>query len=337
MPFFGLCMPYKVHKNDTMLAYSLAVLSVILVVLRSYTGRKMTDVAVTVRDIALMNAGRTVFGLAAGFILAWILTGSPNILVKDPEFLKLILFAGITNGLGLIVWYVAVERAAFMLVTILCSLSIFVPIVMSAIVYREAVTLMQFVGLLILIASFVLITSYNKDIRGKTSWVGVLAALGYALVAGMTDFSQKVFQYKAFPIDATIYSIYTTVVAMLTLTVSFWIMEIRRRRAPGQETEMERAARRIHPDYRPFTLKVMFSKYSLPVGFMAFSMFMTMFLNTFAAKTIPSVILYPLLKGGELILSMVVSAVLLKEKPNWKCGLGVLMAAAAMVIINVFK
>ena len=52
MPFFGPGMPYKLHKKEQMLAYSLAVLSVIL-------------------------------------------------------------FAGVTNGLGLIVWYIAVERAAF--------------------------------------------------------------------------------------------------------------------------------------------------------------------------------------------------------------------------------
>ena len=67
---------------------------------------------------------------------------------------------------------------------------------------------------------------------------------------------------------------------------------------------------------------------------MAICLFLHSFFDTLAAQRLYAVQMFPLHNGGALILSMLMSTIIFKEKINAKCIIGVCMAFGALLIIN---
>ena len=58
--------------------------------------------------------------------------------------------------------------------------------------------------------------------------------------------------------------------------------------------------------------------------------------STVAAKTIPSILLFPITNGGGVLIAAVVSAIVYKERLTAKSVLGLTLGVAALVVINAF-
>ena len=58
------------------------------------------------------------------------------------------------------------------------------------------------------------------------------------------------------------------------------------------------------------------------------------YFKTMAAKYVPSAILYPLTSGASIVLSALMAAVFFKERITPKCVIGIIIAIAAIVIMN---
>ena len=69
---------------------------------------------------------------------------------------------------------------------------------------------------------------------------------------------------------------------------------------------------------------------------MAVCLFLNSYFKTVAAKYLTATQIYPLNQGGSVILSMLMSALLFREKINTKCILGVVFSFIALILINVF-
>jgi multidrug transporter EmrE-like cation transporter len=69
---------------------------------------------------------------------------------------------------------------------------------------------------------------------------------------------------------------------------------------------------------------------------MAICLFLNSYFKTTAAKYLNAAQLYPINYGGSLILSMLMSTIIFKEKLNLKCIIGVLLSFVALILINLF-
>ncbi|MBQ9783625.1 MAG: EamA family transporter, partial [Clostridia bacterium] len=68
---------------------------------------------------------------------------------------------------------------------------------------------------------------------------------------------------------------------------------------------------------------------------MAVCLFLNSYFKTAAAKHLDATQIYPLSQGGSLILSMLMSAILFREKINLKAIVGVALSFVALLLINV--
>ena len=68
---------------------------------------------------------------------------------------------------------------------------------------------------------------------------------------------------------------------------------------------------------------------------MAVMLFLNSYLMTLAASKLDAVVLYPLSTALSLALASIMSSVAFKERLTAKCIIGIIIAFAAMIIINV--
>jgi multidrug transporter EmrE-like cation transporter len=67
---------------------------------------------------------------------------------------------------------------------------------------------------------------------------------------------------------------------------------------------------------------------------MAVCLFANSYFKTVAAQHLDAIKLYPLNQGGAVILSLLMSSILFKEKINAKCILGIALSFVALLMIN---
>lgn len=70
---------------------------------------------------------------------------------------------------------------------------------------------------------------------------------------------------------------------------------------------------------------------------MAICLFANMYFKTMAATIMSSAALYPFLQCSSMLLSLAMSALLLKEKPTRQAHAGVVIAVAGILIINLIN
>nr|MBQ4319839.1 hypothetical protein [Clostridia bacterium] len=73
---------------------------------------------------------------------------------------------------------------------------------------------------------------------------------------------------------------------------------------------------------------------SVYVVIMSLCLFLHSLFSTMAGGRLDASQVYPLMQGGGLTLSMIMSAVLFKEKITVRCIVGILITFAALLIIN---
>ena len=77
-------------------------------------------------------------------------------------------------------------------------------------------------------------------------------------------------------------------------------------------------------------------KIFLYIFIMSVCLFANSYFKTLAAGYLNAVLMYPLSQGGALILSAIMSATLFKEKLTAKAIIGIFVAFAGLLVINLF-
>ena len=184
---------------------------------------------------------------------------------------------------------------------------------------NEEIRLNQIIGFVILVVAAYIMCSYDISLNGKMS-LGKIALLVLCGVAnGLTDFSQKLFVYKVENVGAAEFNFYTYIFAAITLLAAFLVLKIRSHKNGEAENADD---------------KMKLGGAILIVGIMAVCLFLNSYFKTLAAQRLDSALLYPLNQGSALILSLLMAAVFFKEKITARCIVGVCMAFAALLIIN---
>lgn len=278
---------------------------------KGYCGKMTSGYANTVRNASYINCVRFILCSVIGFFTAFITNGSMPML--DLKGMLIAMLAGFMQMLFVITWITSVRSNAYTMTDVFLTISVLIPSVLSMILYKgESITLLQWLGFIILFAAVLIMCSYNNDIKTKLTPGAVCVLVLCALANGLCDFSQKLFlnSQGASP-DVSSYSFYSYVFASIFLAIVMLFMK------PKNGEKL-------------CNLKSFFGY----VIVLALMMFLNTFFKTQAGKGLSSVQIYPVVQGAALILSALMSAIFFKEKITIKSIIGIILAFCALLIIN---
>ncbi len=201
----------------------------------------------------------------------------------------------------------------FILTTLFSSISILIPNTASIFMFKEAMSVPQWIGSLALIYAAYLLLGCSRDAYKNFSFKSILFLIGIFVFEGLTMLSSKAYAAYAPTSDAAIYTSF----AFGTSFILTGVMSV---------VQMRRDRKSI--------LSVMNRKLLVCGLVLSAMLFIIMYMSTIAAGLVPAVILYSVVSGGSLILSLLTAAVCFKEPVSKKNIVGLAIAIIALIVIN---
>ncbi len=275
---------------------------------KGFCGKKTSGLTKEISDATAFNLIRMLLCVIIGLVMVIVQNGFSD-LIPDGRTIMITAMAGITNSLFVVSWLVAVKYGMYMTVDVSLTMGTVVPIILCGVLFKEAVTAKQIIGLIILIAAVYIMCSYNSSQKGKTDLKTYLVLFICGLANGLTDFSQKLYISSVENTNISIYNLYTYLFSALTLVIFCFIFK-----AKPEKAKYQRAGGYILV--------------------MAACLFAYSYFKTKAAMLLPSVQLYPLCQSLALVSSAFMARVFFKEKITLKCIVGIVLSFVAMLFIN---
>ena len=236
------------------------------------------------------------------------------------------------SGLHAVNWFLAIAYGACLLLaqfffllalgrgpvsisTLFYACGFILPTLYGVVRFNEPIRPTQIVGLGLIILSFILSTSLKKDGK-KADFLWLVFVLCALLFSGGIGIVQKEYAFEnACPVDNFLFvAVAFTCLFSLLLTIALFIKD-RRNGIPRDKTNLK---------------SVLCS--SLLLGAV---MGTANKLNTYLAGVFTSVITFPVVNGGRILLTTVLGAILFREKTNLRQKIGILCGFIAIVLIAI--
>ena len=302
-----------------MIGYLFLAVALLCGAIKGYCGKKSGGTLTHPSDAMLVNTVRMLACIFIGLAVT-LLAGQGGQLLPDGRVLAIGALSGIGTAVFVVTWLLSVQRGAYMLVDVFLLLGVIVPILLCRVFYDEPITWLQWIGIGILLAAGYIMCTYNTSVKGKMKLSSLALLVLCALSYGLTDFSQKMFVKTAPDAAIAVFNLYTYLFAAIVLLVCFFAFRAKEKRT--SDTPHQAPGRVILPILGYVIV-------------MAVCLFLNSYFKTAAAKHLDATQIYPLSQGGSLILSMLMSALLFRERINFKAILGVVLSFGALLLINV--
>ena len=284
---------------------------------KGYCGKKTSFAIKSNSDSMIINTLRMLACILIGFALLAIQNDLTSLRIA-PLMLLITALSGVASAMFVVSWLLSVKSGAYMMVEVFLLLGVTVPIILCRIFFDEHIGLWQIIGIAILLVAVYIMCTYNTSIKGKMSLASLLLLLLCGISNGLADFSQKWF-VRTYPEGSVAaFNFYTYVFAAVTLIIAYLAF----RAADGRGENKPRAPHKV---IKPIWIYV---------AVMAVCLFANSYFKTVAAQYLDAVKLYPLNQGGAVILSLLMSSIIFKEKINAKCIIGIVLSFAALLMIN---
>lgn len=277
---------------------------------KGFCGKKISGLVSTVKGTFYMNALRMLICVVVGFFV--VMSSGISSLQVDLKTLIITLVSGISTAMFVVSWIFCVRRGAYVMIDVFLMLGGGLTIALCKLFFNENASINQLTGFVLLVIASYIMCSYSSNIKGGFSLSSFLLLVVCGAFNGLTDFSQKWFIYSQPTGNVGAFNFYTYLFAAAILLLSFAIAN-KTENAPN--------------DGKPL-------KVCLVICLMAMCLFAYSYFKTMAAKYVPSAILYPLTSGASIVLSALMAAVFFKERITPKCVIGIIIAIAAIVIMN---
>jgi len=297
------------------MGYLFVLIALLMGATKGFCGKKTSAYISTFSSTMLFNSVRMLICIPIGLLFVMLYTGSLSSLVITPMNLLIAAVSGISTSVFVVTWILCVRKGAYMMVDVFLTLGVIVPVIMCGIFFGEAVKWNQLLGIAMLVAATYIMCSYSNTIKEKISPKTYILLVTSGVANGLTQFSQKWLIYQESPAHVSVFNFYTYVFSSAVLFVCFLIINSRDKTGFGEITRNVK-------------------KLSVYVVIMSLCIFMHSLFSTMAGQHLTAPQLYPLMQGGGLTLSMVMSAVLFKEKITVRCVVGILITFAALLVIN---
>lgn len=297
-----------------MLGYIFVAIALFSGAVKGYCGKRTSGFVSNYKDAVFVNMFRMIFCVIIGFFM--ILTqGNLYMLKVDVSTVLICALSGVTTSLFVVLWLLSVKRGAYMMLDVFLMLGVVVTIVLSYFSFGEKIRISQIAGLLILFVSVGIMCSYSSSIKGRMNFLSMILLILCGVCNGLTDFSQKLYVSRVQNSSVAVFNFYTYIFSTVVLFLLFLFFKKKDKSGENKSGSILKS--------------IIFY-----VIIMSVCLFANSFFKTLAAGYIPSARLYPLNQGCSLILSSLMSAVLFKEKLTKKCILGLLLAFAGLLVIN---
>ena len=284
---------------------------------KGYCGKKTSFAINTRSDSMIMNVLRMLLCIVIGFLLI-VAQNDLSLLVPDGSMLWVTALSGVTSAAFAVSWLLSVKSGAYMMVEVFLLIGVIVPIALCRVFFDEEIGVWQILGIAVLLVAVFIMCTYNASVKGRMSVGSFLLLLLCGIANGIADFSQKIF-VKVIPEGSVaVFNFYTYVFAAVALALAYIVFRIIDDRSgfkPRKPIEV----------VKPIWIYVLI---------MAICLFANSFFKTQAALYLDAVQLYPLNQGCSVVLSLLMSAIVFKEKINAKCIIGICLSFVALIMIN---
>ena len=300
---------------------------------KGYSGKRVSGYVSRASDSFLFTLLRMVFCILIGAFLV-VLEGSSSYLLPEAGMLFICALAGIVNAAFLVGWLAAVQKNAMVSVDVGMTLGSLLPALLCALLFGEAISLPKLLGFALVLVATVILAGREKQ-KKEASRLGILFLVLAALGDGLTGFVQQLyrqlyteggsFTHGVF-YPKSIYHFYTYVFTALVLLAVLLVQWIRTQKATHDISEEGLSEPR-----KALPLRVVWHVFLMAVCLFAANYLQTVITANYGMS---SQILFPLLKGGCLITVSFVAAIFFGERITKRTVLGVLVALAGIVSMN---
>ena len=240
-----------------------------------------------------------------------------NKLFKISAFsIVLSIFFGISVAITQIMQSRAMGNGPSSLVSLVYSCGFLVPIFYGLIFWDEDVSIYQWLGILLLVVALCLIVCKGEKSGRMLAWLpfAVLAMLG----SGANAIFQKTHQYSSYAHELQLFLVYSLFFSSLFTGIVALVI----RKSKENEPILSKKQRIIKKLIVPLCLGV-------SVGLLNF-------LNLSLSGKLPSIILFPVYNVGSMLASSLISALIYKDKPTKRQGIGFAIGIVAILIVGIF-
>lgn len=289
------------------------VIQVICSVLRNAYCKKGIENSV---DLYLFNAlcsALSVIALVVGAVSMGNVLGVPS-----GYTLTLGIVFGMATALCAVFNMKALEVGPLSYTNMICSCGMVLPALSGLVLYGEAVSLWQYIGIALTILSFVLAVDTRNDTAG-TSFRWLLLSSGCFLFNGSVGVMQKIHQNSAYKQELSWFLIIAFIVsAVFSLLMAGYYKTLKH-----QEVSVCQKGR-----WRRFLLFGIVSGIGIAFCNQA---------NLYLSGAMDSIIFFPVFNGGCMVLTTAAGILVWKEKLTVKQWVGLLMGAIAILLLcNIF-
>ena len=238
-----------------------------------------------------------------------------DILTVSSFSLVMAIFFGLSVALTQIMQAKALVNGSSSIVTLIYSCGFLVPIFYGLMFWGEEVSIYQWLGVVLILASLILIVFKTEKSSAILTWLpfAVLAMLG----SGINAIFQKTHQYSEFADELPFFLVFALFFSTLFTGAASLVIS-GKGGSPAQPTKKQRMMKNI---VIPICLGVC-------VGALNF-------LNLSLSGRLPSVILFPVSNIGGLILTSVISGIIYKDKPTKRQLVGLITGVIAILMVGI--
>ena len=283
--------------------------------LKGFCGKKTSQAVALVGDAFRFNFTRMLFCLIIGTFP--VLAEGAGFAI-DGRMAAICLLSGAMNVGFVVFWIFAVRKIALVTVDAALTLSSILPAVLCLILFGTPIKLGSILGFALIFGAACLLASYSRQQKGGFSLGAFLLMVLATICDGLMAFSQQLYRLYCADYSNTVFQFYT----FLFATLIFGCILIGWRAAGKEKSSEESMAR--------------FKKAVPLIAVMAGCLFASSYLQTFvtSAYGVNSDYLYPVIKGGCLVLSNGMGTLFFGEKITVKSVVGSLITITGIVLMS---
>lgn len=291
--------------------YFLLILSVVTASGKALFGKAIGNHSTTFKQTLLLNFQSFSVSLVCAILFTVHKIGS--IFTVSPYTIILALIFSVSVTATQITQSKAMSMGASSSVSLIYSFGFTVPIIYGLFVWKETVSVFQYVGLALLIVALVLIV-YKREKSEKKGLSWFVLALLAMLGSGINGIIQKTHQLSSFSGEIDLFLLYTMLFSTVLTGIATLIVKDKTRTT----------------EQNPVPL---WQRIVLPIG-MGVCVCALNFINLYLSGKLPSVVFFPIYNIGNLLLTTVVSAIIFKDKTTVIQNIGLGVGIAAILIIG---
>lgn len=316
---------------------------------KGYFGRKTSGLLQQTGDAVLFNFVRAVLCVLIGIVPITI-EAYKGLFRIDGKMLAICLLGGTANAINLVFWILAARRNSYAVIDVVLALGSIIPVLLCAVFFGESISWLKMIGFGLIVSAVVIMAlpnygftdkkkakkeGYDAHKRKEVTFLGISLVVITAVFDGFLNFSQQVYKQNftagglftsSVTYPKSVFNFYLYLFSCLVLFVIYILFFL------IEKSKEDKSLKTVARCKAKFVLKTL--PYSIV---MALCLYLVTYFQMIAANeyNVPSQILYPIIKGGSLVLANFMSVIFFGEKLTVRRIVGMSVALVGIVIMNV--